>query len=244
MTYNCILRYTIICFILGSLASCSNSQAIKSVSTQSVNTLQVKGRFLYTASGEKVILRGVNEMMIWSKDPTGEGILPEISKTGANSARLVWTTEGDPLNLEFLIQNCLKNKMIPIIELHDATGDWNKLPIVLEYWLRADVKKVIRKYEKWAIVNIANEVGPFNTPDSVFVKNYKNAITKLRKAGYRVPFIIDASDWGKDEKIISRNWRELFNHDTLHNTMFSVHTYWVDPRSEERMNRFSLRGRS
>jgi len=231
---SCIVAVFLVCFVV----SCGNSQTIKSAAKQSGNTMQVKGRFLYTAAGEKVILRGVNEMMIWSKNPTGEDIFPEISRSGANSARLVWTIEGNPINLEILIQNCLQNKMIPIIELHDATGDWSKLPQVINYWLREDVKKVIKKYEKWAIVNIANEVGQTNTPDSLFVANYKNAITKLRNSGYLVPLMIDASDWGKDEKMISRNWRGLLRHDPLSNIMFSVHTYWVDSTSEERLNIF------
>jgi mannan endo-1,4-beta-mannosidase len=199
-------------------------------------TMQVKGRFLYTAANEKVILRGVNEMMIWSNNKTGEDILPEISRSGANAVRLVWNTEGDPFDLGLLIKNCLKNQMIPIVELHDATGDWSKLPIVLDYWLKEDVRTVIKKYEKWIIVNIANEVGTGTSSDSIFVQNYKNAITKLRKAGYAVPLMIDASDWGKDEKIILRNWRQLLQYDPLKNILFSVHTYWVDPKSEERLN--------
>jgi mannan endo-1,4-beta-mannosidase len=230
------LRYIAVAFLL-FVISCANSQ-VKSGAKQLQNTMRVKGRFLYTAAGEKIILRGINEMMIWSKNPTGEEILPEISKTGANSVRLVWTTQGDPANLEILIRNCLQNQMIPIIELHDATGDWSKLPMVIDYWLREDVRMIIKKYEKWALVNIANEVGPKDTPDSLFVNNYKNAITKLRSSGYLTPLIIDASGWGQDEKIISRNWRELLKHDPLNNIMFSVHTYWVDPESEQRLNNF------
>jgi mannan endo-1,4-beta-mannosidase len=221
--------------ILFIVSSYINSPTSKSETNPS-GVMQVKGRFLYTAAGEKVILRGVNEMFIWSDNKTGEEILPEIARTGANSVRLVWTTEGDPLTLDILIRNCLQNQMIPIIELHDATGDWSKLPVVIDYWLREDVKKIIKKYERWALVNIANEVGQENTSDSLFVTTYKSAITKLRNAGYQMPLIIDASQWGQDEKIILRNWRELLKHDKLNNIMFSVHTYWTDPQAEERLD--------
>ena len=96
-------------------------------------TMTVKGRHLYTAAGEKVVLRGVNEMFIWSRDKTGETILPEIAKTGANSCRLAWNTTGAPAEMEKLISNCIKNQMIPIIELHDATGNWAKLQLCLDY---------------------------------------------------------------------------------------------------------------
>src|SRR5690606_16382917 len=91
-------------------------------------------------------------------------------------------------------------------------------------------------YEKWVLLNIANEVGN-KEGDSIFVTSYKNAITELRNVGYKVPLIIDAPDWGKDEKLIERNWKELFNHDPLKNTMFSVHTYWVKD-SEQRLSNF------
>ncbi len=85
-------------------------------------TMYIKDRFLFTAAHEKVILRGVNEIIVWSQDPTGKEILSEIAKTGANSTRLVWTTQNDPKKLDILIQNCLNNVMIPMFELHDATG--------------------------------------------------------------------------------------------------------------------------
>jgi mannan endo-1,4-beta-mannosidase len=233
----CFLAYLII------FSSCTNNSptATKTKTKSSDGTMQVKGRFLHSAAGEKVILRGVNEMMIWSRNKTGEQILPEIAKSGANCVRLAWTTEGDPFDLDYLIKNCLKNHMIPMVELHDATGDWNKLPIVIDYWLRNDVRRIVQKYEKWVLVNIANEVGTGNTPDSVFVKNYKNAIRRLRESGYRMPLIIDGSDWGKDEKIILRNWRTLLQHDPLKNLMFSVHTYWTDKKSEERIDKLLSR---
>ena len=205
----------------------------------SEKTMYVKGRSLYTAEDEKIVLRGVNEMFIWSNDHTGENILPEISKTGANSIRLVWTTLGEPAELEQLIGNSLKNGMIPMVELHDATGDWSKLPIVLDYWVREDVKDVMNKYKEWVLLNIANEAGSDNN-DSTFITNYKNAITHLREAGYTIPLIIDAPDWGKDEQVIIRSWKEVFDHDPLKNIMFSVHTYWVEPagKAEARLEQF------
>ena len=51
------------------------------------------GRHLFSAAGEKVILRGVNEMFVWSNDKSGIRLLPEIAQTGANCVRLVWTEE-------------------------------------------------------------------------------------------------------------------------------------------------------
>ncbi len=189
-------------------------------------TMTVKGRFLYTAAGEKVILRGINEMFIWSKDRTGTTILPEIAKTGANACRLAWTTAGQPKQLDELIGNCIRHKMIPIIELHDATGNWSKLQRCLDYWKQDDVKAVITKHNKWVLLNIANEVGNITRPDT-FQLAYTNAVNQLRTAGYTVPLLIDASTWGQDETSILNTWSVIQNADPKKNCLFSVHTYWT-----------------
>lgn len=189
-------------------------------------TMKVKGRHLYTATGEKVVLRGVNEMFIWSGDKTGETILPEIAKTGANSCRLAWTTAGAPAQMDRLIANCIQNKMIPIIELHDATGNWTKLQLCLDYWKREDVKAIMDKHKKWVLLNIANEVGG-TTPADTFKLKYLDAVQQLRTAGYEVPLMIDASNWGQDETNIIATWQDIVQADPLKRCLFSVHTYWA-----------------
>ena len=88
---------------------------------------RVKGRFLYDNRGEKVILYGPNIMTIWG-EVSGEKTFAEIAKTGANAIRIVWLTTGSARNLDLAIYNCRKNNMIPMVELHDATGEWHKLP--------------------------------------------------------------------------------------------------------------------
>lgn len=199
-------------------------------------TMYVKGRDLYTACGEKVVIRGVNEMFIWSKNKTGSVILPEIAKTGANGVRLVWTTSGAVDELDQLIGNCLAQQMIPIPELHDATGDFSKLPACLSYWTKPEVLKVIQKYKKWIVVNIANEVGSHNDSDQKYEENYKNAITHLRAAGIDVPLMIDAGSWGNNERYVVNTSESLMAHDPLHNLIFSVHTYWKGDNQKARLD--------
>ncbi len=199
-------------------------------------TMYVQGRDLYTSEGEKVVLRGVNEMFIWSKDRIGESILPEITKTGANSVRLVWTTLGDPHELDQLISNTLKNNMIPMVELHDATGNWEKLQICLDYWKREDIKSIMDKHKKWVLLNIANEAGGKTSADD-FKTKYIDAVAQLRKTGYEIPLIIDAANWGQDENNIIETWRDILTSDPKQQIMFSVHTYWTD-NALQRLHRF------
>lgn len=191
-------------------------------------TFHIRGRDLHTAAGEKVVLRGVNEMFVWSDDPTGKFIYPEIAKSGANVVRIVWSMKGDPATLDASIANCLSNGMIPMAELHDATGDFDKLPAVIDHWLTPAMLAVVKKHERWLLLNIANEAGGGKLARERYVAVYADAIRRFREAGVSTTLIIDASGWGQDERMILDTWRDLLDADPIRNVMFSVHTYWVE----------------
>lgn len=211
---------------------CAAYLALGASAREAADTMYVEGRHLYTAAGEKVVLRGVNEMFIWSDDVRGEIIYPEIAKSGANVVRIVWTREGDIKDLQANIENCLAHGMIPMVELHDATGDLSKVPELVDFWISQDMLDTIEKYQKWFVLNIANEAGDGDvTPDQV-LDTYRPAIARIRAAGVSTPLVIDASDWGKDEEVILRTWRQLRAADPLQSVLFSVHTYWVKNQQE------------
>lgn len=192
------------------------------------DTMYVNGRYLYSAAGEKVILRGMNEMYVWSSDPTGAWSLAEIAKTGANCVRLVWTEAyGNKTPLATLIKNCVNNKMIAIPECHDATGDWSKLNVCINFWNNAELIKAVQDNKKWTIVNVGNEVGNTAVSATEFSEGYKRAIDSLRKWGYTVPIMIDASSWGQNVDILFSTWKEIVAHDPLKNVIFSAHSYWA-----------------
>ena len=193
--------------------------------------MQVKGRHLYDPCGEQVVLRGVNEMFIWSDDPTGEKIMPEIARTGANVVRIVWLTDKEnskasPENLDRVIQNCIKNKMFPMPELHGATGKWDKISDQVDYWTRPDVVAVLKKYEPWLLLNIANEAGDHSVKAEQFKEGYRSHITRIRETGLKCPIVIDASGWGQDLNILLETGPALIEHDPLKNILLSVHTWW------------------
>ncbi|MGA0560233.1 glycoside hydrolase family 5 protein [Larkinella sp. VNQ87] len=190
----------------------------------------VQGRFLHDASGHKVTLRGVNKMNFWM-DRTGASF-PEIAQTGANCVRLVWKAREDngqptpAAELDHLITQCVAQRMIPMVEVHDATGDWSKLGEMVAFWLRADILAVIQKHEQYLLVNIANECGDDQVTDAQFTEGYENAVQQLRQAGIRTTLVIDAADWGKNLEQLVRVGPGLIQADPEHNLLFSVHTYW------------------
>lgn len=185
---------------------------------------KVEGRFLYDKDGEKVILYGVNEMSIWG-DIDGDKSLTEIKKTGANAVRLVWGIAGPARKLDILIYNCRLNNMIPIIELHDATGDFSKLQSLVDYWTSPEVVEVIKRHQEYLLVNIGNEVGQ-TVSEADFISGYTKAISRMRDAGIHVPLIIDASSYGQDINMLQSAGPDLIEADSDKNIMFSVHMWW------------------
>ena len=199
----------------------------------------VKGRHLFDGEGNRIILRGINKMSVWDlgPDPTGAVSFPEIKKTGANSVRIVWriTLDGQPTSLntlDALIATALQNKLLPMIELHDATGEWNRLDELANYWSRADVAAVIKKYEKHLLVNVGNEVGDDAVDSAQFIAGYASAVKKMRMAGIRTPIVIDAPEWGKALTVLNDSAHQLLNADPDKNLVFSVHPYWFKNKGQ------------
>lgn len=188
----------------------------------------VQDRFLYSKDNEKVVLRGINHMFIWT-DRDGKTI-PEIAKTGANCVRIVWNTRGRISDLDNIIGLAIANGMIPIPEIHDTTGNWRRLPDALDFWLRDETLQVISNHQEYLIINIGNEPSDVEQDPNDFFEAYSTIVIKMRAAGIRVPIMIDADFWGQSEKNIFRMGHQLLQADPEHNLMFSIHMWWPSER--------------
>jgi mannan endo-1,4-beta-mannosidase len=193
----------------------------------------VLGRDLYDRRGAKVLLRGVNKMSVFEQpdDARGQISFPEIKRTGANTVRIVWaiaTDQGDTstATLDALITNAKAVHLIPMIELHDATGDWGRLNELVNYWTRPAVVRILRKHQAYLLVNIGNEVGNDTVSPADFVAGYTDAVQRMRSAGIHTPLVIDAPDWGKDLGMLNNTAAALLAADPEGNLVFSVHLYW------------------
>jgi mannan endo-1,4-beta-mannosidase len=185
--------------------------------------MYTQGSDLYTYCGEKVLLRGLNQMSIWT-DASGTSY-PAIASFGSNAIRIVFAETGNATGLDTLLTKAEANKMIPIPELHDATGNISGVPGTVTWWTQAPVVAVIKKHEKWMLLNIANESGDNNVSDSTFQSTYTSAITSLRNAGITVPLVIDGSGWGQKVEQLLTVAPALLAADPQKNVIFSWHEY-------------------
>jgi len=190
-------------------------------------TIYVDGGGIFTAAAEPLVMRGFNEMFVWSNDKTGERWLPEMGKTGANSVRLVWDHQFPKDELVRLIENAIDHKMVAIPECHNATGKWgDALQACVDFWNNPVLLEAIERNRRWTILNIANEAGDHSISDEDFLATYSAAIQALRGWGYTVPIMIDASLWGQNVDQLLRVGPALLKADPLANVIFSTHSYW------------------
>ena len=187
-------------------------------------TAKVVGRHLYDRCGEKVVLRGINKMVYWT-DLDGIPTYAEIAKTGANVVRIQWLMPGTAAELDTAITNAVAQQLIPMPELHDATGDWSKLPSLVDYWTRSDIVAVLQKHQQYLLLNIGNEVGN-QVSDADYSAGYSLAVSRLRAAGLRMPLVIDAPSYGQGIDAVQRTAPGLIAADPEQNLIFSVHTWW------------------
>ncbi len=218
--------------ILSAACATTRQQAPDAGSNVGTPGFYVKGRHLYDRCGDPVVLRGVNEMVVWTKNRDGIPEFDEIQKTGANAVRIVWNSTGTPAQLDRAIGNAIARQMIPIIENHDATGNLNALAKVVDWWVTPEIVRVINSHEKYLLVNIANEAGDRHVNQAAYIEAYKTAITRMRRAGIKTLLILDAPDWGQNIDVLQGTAVELTAADPLKNLLFSVHMWWHDPTGE------------
>ena len=128
--------------------------------------------------------------------------------------------------LEALINTAIEAGLLPMIELHDATGDWSRLDDLVAYWSRPAIVDIITAHQDALLVNIGNEVGDDTIGESKFIDGYSRAVQALRCAGIHTPLVIDAPDFGKNLDVLTATAGALLEADPDHNLIFSVHLYW------------------
>jgi mannan endo-1,4-beta-mannosidase len=195
---------------------------------------------LVDGNGVPFVLRGVAypyTWFSWRGEATVQQDLANIAATKANAVRYVLSTGGQwaripGAQVTQVIEWAKANKMISVLEVHDSTG-WSEgsgsvhINNAVQYWTSSEIRAAINGQEDFAIINIANE--PFgNNTTANYVADTIAAIQALRSAGITHTLMIDAANWGQDwSNTMRTNAMQIWNADSLHNLVFSVHMYEV-----------------
>jgi mannan endo-1,4-beta-mannosidase len=214
------------------LAACS--LALSSFSALAAG-IYVSGDTVYEGSGSPLVLRGINVAHAWYADKTSTS-LSDIAKTGSNSVRVViasgklWTKTSQA-DVNTIISQAKANKLILILEVHDTTGYGEQsgaatLSEAVDYWI--SIKSSLIGQEDYVILNIGNEAFGNNNTAADWTTAHKDAITRLRAAGFKNSIMVDAPNWGQDWSNAMRdNAATVLAADANRNVMFSVHMYDV-----------------
>ncbi|UCM91177.1 cellulase family glycosylhydrolase [Streptomyces marincola] len=188
---------------------------------------------LIEANGNDFVMRGVNHAHTWFRNETDA--LGHIKALGANTVRVVLSSgqrweRNDEADVSAVIDNCKRNRLICVLEVHDTTGYGEQsgaasLDQAADYWI--DVQGALAGQEQYVILNIGNE--PYgNSNTSGWTADTRAAIQKLRAAGFDHTIMVDAPNWGQDWSGTMRaNARSVFDSDPDRNVIFSVHMYGV-----------------
>lgn len=202
--------------------------SIPSTVSAAENGFYVNGTGIYDANGNPFVMRGINISHAWFPSQT-EVSLTAAASAGANTVRVVVSngtqyTKTSKNELKNIINLCKENKLICILEVHDATGkdDTWSLQNAVNYWL--EMKDVLIGNEAYVILNIANEwYGSWNGYE--WAKGYQSAIPAIRNAGIKNLLMIDCAGWGQYPDSIKDYGKTVFQADSCKNTVFSIHMY-------------------
>ena len=186
----------------------------------------VSGRTLYDANGNKFVAQGVANPDIWFISPALAAV-PTIASKKANIVRIVWETSGSASDLSNAIAAVVNNGMVANVELHDYTGSDNagNLVSAANYYTSSSILPVLKQYQKYLLLEIANEWSDGNESTYSWEQAYEPAITELRNAGITTTIVVDNPGYAQNYEGGVQYGQALENYDPQHNLLFSVHMY-------------------
>ncbi|MET7392698.1 glycoside hydrolase family 5 protein [Dactylosporangium sp. NPDC005572] len=193
--------------------------------------IKAVGGRLVEASGDPLVLRGVNHGYAFGKGPAS--VFDDIKATGANAVRVSLSSghKWDPTppgEVASVITRCKAARLICVLDVHDTMGYGTEpgaatISEAVDYWLT--LRKVLLRQESYVIINIANEPSG-HAVDANWVGATKDAIHRLRAAGLLHSIMVDAPNWGNDSfHVMYDHAADVFASDPEHNVVFDVHMY-------------------
>lgn len=189
-----------LCKLTAALFLMGCGELVLQTTTEPGPTFRVSGSTLLDPCDDPVILRGVNEMVTFIPNGGNDGstCFDEIAKTGANSVRLYWTTNDTADNLDRLLSNAEKYRLIPIVYVFNPRLPDNTAPTsvsqAVEYWTSTslNILPTVLKHKSWLIIALRERDQTSPVSADQWSSYFATAVAQMRNAGIGVPLAIDA----------------------------------------------------
>lgn len=191
---------------------------------------------LYDANGVEFRIKGANRAH-YDIAPVGASVAK------VNAFRLgtpLWSGPGAAVVAD--VDAMIQNHIVPILGVWFTTSDYSDAGNVtckeskgsgvtvfdtaVSQWLDWYATYQSKGYEKYMLINIANEWGSaWSAGDTSFLTAYQGAIDTLRQKGFLATLVIDAGGCGQDPETLLQHAKALYDHDPQHNILFDLHIY-------------------
>ncbi len=198
---------------------------------------KISGTQLLDANGNNFVMKGVNVPLAWFVSDVNNNIANIKNNTGANCLRIVVTTSTSDNAWQTCVQNCINNKIVPMVELHDVTGNNSASEVnrMANFWASKASFLTRPEIARYVLINIANEWGDWymsatatgSVSRVTWRDAYSTAVKTIRNAGINTTLVIDAAGYGQDNRTqtLLSYAKDVQAADPKHNCLFSIHMY-------------------
>jgi hypothetical protein len=182
----------------------------------SASTLHAEGRYLVDTCGNRLVVRGVEQVFGFGIDVNGsfDALVDEIAKSGANAVRVLPNLEQlDVAAVDAILTRITQRGMVIFLSPGDRT-----------WFARDDVKAMLDKHKAWLIVDAFQE--PNYDDRARWKDDAISAVQTVRSMGYTVPVTVLANQYGRDLPALLQHGAEVVQADTLKNTILGWQAYW------------------
>ncbi len=182
----------------------------------SAGTLHAEGRYLIDTCGNRLVVRGVEQVFGFGIDVNGsfDTLVDEIAKSGANAVRVLPNLEQlDVAAVDAILTRITQQGMVVFISPGDRS-----------WFARSDVKAMLDKHKAWLIIDAFQE--PNYDDRARWKDDAISAIQTIRAQGYTVPVTALANQYGRDLPALLQHGAEVVKADSQSNTILGWQAYW------------------
>lgn len=165
--------------------------------------ITAKDGAIYDVNNKPILMRGIGLQYAEGTAQQLDGVTA-IAATGSNVVRLLINSNTTDVQLEKALVKSIEKGLVAIVTLSDpslrCSEDITKMSdAVNNLWLKKWLTILAEdRFQSNIMINIADGWGPKGTYFGDYKAEYETYIKRFRKAGFKVPLVIDAPSCGQN----------------------------------------------